>query len=183
MERTKVILLRKIAKLGTIGDVVEVKPGFARNYLFPKKFALRANAENVKYFEARREQIEAENARNKEAAEANAKKIDGISVVLVRQASEKGQLYGSVTARDIAAAIKIKDYSVSANQVYLNVPIKALGVYEISIELHPEVIVTVNLNVAKSEEDAYHQATEAAKEANKNAVALAKNSENHEAKE
>lgn len=159
MERMKVILLRRIAKLGSIGDVVQVKPGFARNYLLPKKFALRATDENMKYFESQKERIISENAKNKDAAEAVAKKLDGISIVLIRQASEKGQLYGSVTARDIASAIKSADYKVAAGQVNLNIPIKALGIYEVAIELHPEVIVAVNLNVAKSEEEARAQAS------------------------
>lgn len=164
MERMKVVLLRRIAKLGTIGDVVSVKPGFARNYLLPKKFALRATDENLKYFESQRERIISENAKSKEAAELVAKKLSGVSVVLIRQASEKGQLYGSVTARDIASAIKVADYKVAASQVNLNVPIKALGIYEVQVELHPEVVVSINLNVAKSEEEAVAQAEENAKE-------------------
>jgi large subunit ribosomal protein L9 len=158
MERMQVILLRRIAKLGTIGDVVSVKPGFARNYLLPKKFALRATEENMKIFEDQKEKIVADNAKSKEAAEIVAKKLEGVSVVLIRQASEKGQLYGSVTARDIAGAIKVADYKVTAGQVNLNAPIKMLGIYEVAVELHPEVIVTINLNVAKSEEDARNQA-------------------------
>lgn len=167
MERMKVVLLRRIAKLGTIGDVVSVKPGFARNYLLPKKFALRATEENLKYFESQRERIVAENAKGKEAAELIAKKLGGTSIVLIRQASEKGQLYGSVTARDIASAIKVADYKVAASQVNLNIPIKALGIYEVSVELHPEVVIAINLNVAKSEEEARAQAEEATKEASK----------------
>ena len=158
MERMQVILLRRIAKLGAIGDVVSVKPGFARNYLLPKKFALRATEENIKVFEAQKEKIIADNAKTKEAAEIVAKKLEGVSVVLIRQASEKGQLYGSVTARDIASAIKVADYKVTAGQVNLNIPIKMLGIYEVAVELHPEVIVMINLNVAKSEEDARNQA-------------------------
>lgn len=167
MERMKVVLLRRIAKLGTIGDVVSVKPGFARNYLLPKKFALRATEENLKYFESQRERIVAENAKGKEAAGLVAKKLGGTSIVLIRQASEKGQLYGSVTARDIASAIKVADYKVAASQVNLNIPIKALGIYEVSVELHPEVIIAISLNVAKSEEEARAQAEEATKEASK----------------
>lgn len=167
MERMKVVLLRRIAKLGTIGDVVSVKPGFARNYLLPKNFALRATEENMKYFEAQREKIISENAKSKEAAEIVAKKLNGVSVVLIRQASEKGQLYGSVTARDIASSIKVADYKVTASQVNLNIPIKALGIYEVSVELHPEVIISVNLNVAKSEEEALIQAEENSKDSSR----------------
>lgn len=161
MEHIKVILLQRVAKLGHIGDVVKVKPGFARNYLLPKKIALRANEENMKYFEERKVQIEAANAESRTEAQKIADKVKAFSIVLVRQASEKGQLYGSITARDIAAAIKEQNVNVAPGQVNLNVPIKMLGVYELSVDLHPEVSVPVKLSVAKSEEEAKQQFTAA----------------------
>lgn len=154
MEHIKVILLQKISKLGHIGDIVKVKPGFARNYLLPRKIALRANEENMKYFESRRAQIEAANADLRSAAQKIAEDVKIFSIILVRQASEKGQLYGSVTARDIAAAIKAQGVDVVPGNVNLNVPIKMLGVYDLSVDLHPEVSVPVRLSVAKSEEEA-----------------------------
>jgi large subunit ribosomal protein L9 len=161
MEHIKVILLQRVAKLGHIGDVVKVKPGFARNYLLPKKIALRANEENMKYFEERKVQIEAANAESRAEAQKIADKVKIFSITLIRQASEKGQLYGSVTARDIAAAIKEQDVNVTPGQVNLNVPIKMLGVYDLSVDLHPEVSVPVKLSVAKSEEEAQQQFTTA----------------------
>ena len=161
MEHIKVILLQRVAKLGHIGDVVKVKPGFARNYLLPKKIALRANEENMKYFEERKVQIEAANAESRAEAQKIADKVKIFSITLIRQASEKGQLYGSVTARDIAAAIKEQDVNVTPGQVNLNVPIKMLGVYDLSVDFHPEVSVPVKLSVAKSEEEAQQQFTTA----------------------
>ena len=161
MEHIKVILLQRVAKLGHIGDVVKVKPGFARNYLLPKKIALRANEENMKYFEERKVQIEAANAESRAEAQKIADKVKVFSITLIRQASEKGQLYGSVTARDIATAIKAQDVNVAPGQVNLNVPIKMLGVYDLSVNLHPEVSVPVKLSVAKSEEEAQQQFTTA----------------------
>ena len=161
MEHIKVILLQRVAKLGHIGDVVKVKAGFARNYLLPKKIALRANEENMKYFEERKVQIEAANAESRAEAQKIADKVKVFSITLIRQASEKGQLYGSVTARDIATAIKAQDVNVAPGQVNLNVPIKMLGVYDLSVNLHPEVSVPVKLSVAKSEEEAQQQFTTA----------------------
>ena len=161
MEHIKVILLQRVAKLGHIGDVVKVKPGFARNYLLPKKIALRATEENMKYFEERKVQIEAANAESRAEAQKIADKVKVFSITLIRQASEKGQLYGSVTARDIAMAIKAQDVNVAPGQVNLNVPIKMLGVYDLSVDLHPEVSVPVKLSVAKSEEEAQQQFTTA----------------------
>lgn len=154
MEHIKVILLQKVSKLGHIGDIVKVRPGFARNYLLPNKIALRANEENLKYFEARRAQIEAANADLRSAAQKIADSVRVFSVSLIRQASEKGQLYGSVTARDIAASIKAQGVNVVPGNVNLNIPIKMLGVYELSVDLHPEVSVPVKVSVAKSEEEA-----------------------------
>lgn len=157
MEHIKVILLRKVSKLGSIGDVVKVKPGFARNYLLPKKMALRADQESLEYFQKQRAQIEAANASSRAVAQRIAEDVKVFLVSLVRQASEKGQLYGSVTARDVALAIKSQGVNVVPGNVNLNIPIKMLGVYDISVDLHPEVSVPVKLSVAKSEEEARQQ--------------------------
>ncbi|MBO4405805.1 MAG: 50S ribosomal protein L9 [Alphaproteobacteria bacterium] len=153
----KVILLQRVSKLGYIGDVVNVKPGYARNYLLPKKIALRATKENLKYFEDQKEQIQKNNEIAKAEAQKVADQMGQLAISLVRQASEKGQLYGSVTGRDISAAIKELGYKVSAGQVDLSAPIKTIGVYEIDVNLHPEVSVMVKLSVAKSEEEAKQQ--------------------------
>ncbi|MDR1236194.1 MAG: 50S ribosomal protein L9 [Holosporaceae bacterium] len=160
MEHVKVILLQKVSGLGYIGDVVNVKPGFARNYLLPKKIALRATNENLKYFQDKKTQIEAMNAEGKVEAQKIAEKMQDVSVLIVRQASDKGHLYGSVTGRDIAAAIKVAGFTVTAGQVNLNAPIKTLGLYDISVDLHPEVSVPVKLSVAKTEEEAQSQIAE-----------------------
>ncbi len=160
MEHVKVILLRKVAKLGLIGDLVNVKPGFARNYLLPKKIALRATKENLKYFEEQKAQIEKENESTKIEAQKIADKMNSLVIALARQASEKGQLYGSVTSRDIANAIKEQGYKITASQINLNTPIKSLGIYELNVELHPEVSVIVKLSIAKSEEEAKFQIKE-----------------------
>jgi large subunit ribosomal protein L9 len=160
----KVILLQKVSGLGYIGDVVSVKPGFARNYLLPKKIALRATNENLKYFQDKKTQIEAMNAESKVEAQKIAEKMQNVSVLIVRQASDKGHLYGSVTGRDIAAAIKAAGFTVTAGQVNLNAPIKTLGLYDISVDLHPEVSVPVKLSVAKTEEEAQSQIAETAVE-------------------
>ncbi|MDR1983107.1 MAG: 50S ribosomal protein L9 [Holosporaceae bacterium] len=154
MESIKIILLQRVAKLGQIGDIVNVKPGFARNYLFPQKIALRATKGNMKYFDDKRAQIEAANAETRAEAQKIAEKMKGVSISIVRQASDKGQLYGSVTRRDIANAIKNAGFIVTAGQVNLNAPIKLLGVYDVPIDLHPDVFVTVKLSIAKSEEEA-----------------------------
>jgi len=159
MEHIKVILLQRVSKLGYIGDVVNVKPGYARNYLLPKKIALRATKENLKYFEDQKEQIQQANEAAKAEAQKIADKMGQLTIALVRQASEKGQLYGSVTSRDISAAIKELGYKVNAGQVDLSAPIKTVGVYEIGVNLHPEVSVMVKLSVAKSEEEAKQQMT------------------------
>jgi large subunit ribosomal protein L9 len=159
MEHIKVILLQRVSKLGYIGDVVNVKPGYARNYLLPKKIALRATKENLKYFEDQKEQIQQANEAAKSEAQKIADKMGQLTIALVRQASEKGQLYGSVTSRDISAAIKELGYKVNAGQVDLSAPIKTVGVYEIGVNLHPEVSVVVKLSVAKSEEEAKQQMT------------------------
>ena len=163
MEHTKVVLLRKVSKLGSIGDVVNVKPGYARNYLLPQKIALRATKENLKYFEEQKERIHKENEAAKVEAQKVAEKMGKLAISLVRQASEKGQLYGSVTSRDIAAAIREMGYQVTAGQVNLNAAIKNLGVYDLSVDLHPEVSVAIQLSVAKSEEEAKLQVQEEVK--------------------
>jgi large subunit ribosomal protein L9 len=160
----EVILLERIERLGQMGDVVKVKPGFARNYLLPQKKALRATPENRAYFEAQRQHLEAQNLTRRSEAEKVAAKLDGISVVLVRQAGETGQLYGSVTSRDIAEALAGAGFTVERRQVNLATPIKALGLYPLRISLHPEVAVQVTVNVAKSEEEAEAQAAASAEE-------------------
>ncbi|MDR1361853.1 MAG: 50S ribosomal protein L9 [Holosporaceae bacterium] len=154
----KVILLQRVAKLGTIGDVVHVKPGFARNYLLPRKIALRATNENKKIFEEKRSQIEAANADSRAEAQKIADGIQGLCITMVRQASEKGHLYGSVTAREIAIVLKARGLqSVAAGNINLQAPIKELGVYDLSVDLHPEVAIQVKLSIAKTEEEALGQ--------------------------
>jgi large subunit ribosomal protein L9 len=154
----EVILLERVEKLGAIGDVVKVKDGFARNYLLPNKKALRANEANRKVFEANRARIEADNAAKRADAEKDSKGVEGKSVQLIRQASNVGHLYGSVSARDIAEALEGVGAKVAKSQVVLDKPIKALGVHEVKIALHPEVAVTVKVNVARSPEEAELQA-------------------------
>jgi large subunit ribosomal protein L9 len=154
----EIILLERVEKLGAIGDVVKVKDGFARNYLLPNKKALRANESNRKLFEANRARIEEENADRRSDAEKASKGVDGKSVKLIRQASNTGQLYGSVSARDIAEALEGVGAHVTKSQVVLDHPIKAIGLHEVRIALHPEVAVTVKVNVARSPEEADLQA-------------------------
>ena len=154
----EVILLERVEKLGAIGDVVKVKDGFARNYLLPRKKALRANESNRKLFEANRARIEEENAARRTDAEKAAKGVDGKTVQLIRQASNTGQLYGSVSARDIAEALEAVGAKVAKSQVVLDRPIKGIGMHEVKIALHPEVAVTVKVNVARSPEEADLQA-------------------------
>jgi large subunit ribosomal protein L9 len=154
----EVILLERVEKLGAIGDVVKVKDGFARNYLLPNKKALRANETNRKLFEVNRARIEEENADRRSEAEKAATGVDGKTVQLIRQASNTGQLYGSVSARDIAEALEGVGAHVAKSQVVLDRPIKAIGVHDIKIALHPEVAVTVKVNVARSPEEADLQA-------------------------
>jgi large subunit ribosomal protein L9 len=153
-----VILLERVEKLGAIGDVVKVKDGFARNYLLPRKKALRANEANRKVFEANRARIEAENANRRSDAEKQAGGFKDASVTLIRQASNTGQLYGSVAVRDLVEALDAAGHKVSKSQVVLDKPIKAIGVYEVKVALHPEVAVTVKVNVARSPEEADMQA-------------------------
>ena len=154
----EVILLERVEKLGSIGDVVNVKNGFARNYLLPNKKALRANEANRKVFEANRAKIEADNAEKRSAAEKEAKSVDGKTVQLIRQASNTGQLYGSVSARDIVDALAAEGAHVTKSQVVLARPIKGIGMHDVKIALHPEVSVDVHVNVARSPEEAELQA-------------------------
>src|SRR3954451_10590202 len=154
----EVILLERVEKLGAIGDVVKVKDGFARNYLLPRKKALRANESNRKLFEANRTRIEEENADRRSEAEKASKDVDGKTVQLIRQASNTGQLYGSVSARDIVDALEGVGAKVTKSQVVLDRPIKAIGVHDVKVALHLEVAVTVKVNVARSPEEADLQA-------------------------
>ena len=154
----EVILLERVEKLGQIGDVVTVKNGFARNYLLPNKKALRANDANKKVFEANRARIESDNAARRGEAEAASKGVDGKTVQLIRQASNTGQLYGSVSARDIVEALEGEGAKVTKSQVVLDRPIKNIGVHDVKVALHPEVAVIVKVNVARSPEEADLQA-------------------------
>ena len=154
----EVILLERVEKLGGIGDVVNVKNGFARNYLLPNKKALRANESNRKVFEANRAKIEADNAERRTDAEKAAKGVDGKTVKLIRQASNTGQLYGSVSARDIVEALDGEGAKLTKSQVVLDRPIKNIGVHDVKVALHPEVAVTIKVNVARSPEEADLQA-------------------------
>jgi large subunit ribosomal protein L9 len=153
-----VILLERVEKLGAIGDVVSVKNGFARNYLLPNKKALRANEANKKVFEANRAQIEADNATRRTDAETASKDIDGKTLTLIRQASNTGQLYGSVSARDLSELLAEDGVKVAKSQIVLDRPIKAIGLNEVRVALHPEVSVTIKVNVARSPEEAELQA-------------------------
>lgn len=154
----EVILLERVAKLGQIGDVVRVKDGFARNFLLPRKKALRATDANRQRFETQRVDIEARNLELKQEAKAVAEKLDGHVIVLIRQAGESGQLYGSVSPRDIAETLAQSRFKVSREQVVLNTPIKALGLHAVPVHLHPEVDVKITVNVARSAEEAERQA-------------------------
>lgn len=153
-----VILLQRVEKLGQMGDVVKVKPGYARNYLLPTRRAVRATKENLARFEAERAQLEAQNLKRREEAERIAERVAGLAVVLIRQAGESGQLYGSVSARDIAEAATAAGLSITRQQVLLDHPIKSLGLYQVRVMLHPEVIITIVVNVARSPEEAEKQA-------------------------
>jgi large subunit ribosomal protein L9 len=153
----EIILLERVEKLGQIGDVVKVKPGFARNYLLPQKKALRATKANLAVFEKQRSQIEANNLEAKGEAEKVAARMDDVQIVVIRQAGDTGQLYGSVSARDIAEALTESGYTVSRGQVAIEQPIKTLGLEKVRIRLHPEVSVIVTVNVARSAEEAEMQ--------------------------
>ena len=153
-----VILLEHIEKLGGMGEVVKVKDGFARNFLLPQGKALRANKANREKFEAERAALEARNAERREAAESTSGSLDGESFVILRQAGESGQLYGSVSTRDIAEVASGAGVAVTRNQVLLDHPIKSIGLSEVRIALHPEVVVNVTINVARTEDEAEAQA-------------------------
>jgi large subunit ribosomal protein L9 len=150
----EVILLERIEKLGQMGDVVTVKPGFARNFLLPQKKALRASDENRGYFESQRAQLEADNLERRKDAEAVASKIEALNIVLIRQAGDSGQLYGSVSARDIADTVSEAGVTIARGQVMLDRPIKELGLHPVRVVLHPEVQVEVTANVARNEDEA-----------------------------
>lgn len=149
-----IILLERIEKLGSIGDVVTVKDGYARNFLLPQKKALRANEANRKVFEANRDRLEKENAERRTAAQAQGEKVEGAEVVLIRAASNAGQLYGSVSVRDIVAGLAEQGHDVDKRMVILGAPIKNIGMHNVTVALHPEVRVTVKANVARSDDEA-----------------------------
>lgn len=154
----EVILLERIENLGQMGDVVRVKPGYARNYLLPQNKAVRATEQNRKRFHEQRSQLEATNLQRRTEAESIAAKLDGLAVVLIRQAGEAGQLYGSVTARDVADAVTAGGFSVGRQQIRMHQPIKTLGLHLIKVGLHPEVLVSVTVNVARTADEADVQA-------------------------
>ena len=149
-----IILLERVEKLGSIGDVVTVKDGYARNFLLPNKKALRANAVNKKIFESNRAKIEGDNAARREEATAASSGVEGKQIILIRAASNTGQLYGSVTERDITDGLNAQDAGVNKSMIILERPIKALGVYDVKVVLHPEVTVMVTVNVARSDDEA-----------------------------
>jgi large subunit ribosomal protein L9 len=153
-----IILLERIEKLGAIGDVVKVKNGYARNFLLPNGKALRANDANRQVFESNRARIESQNAERRSVAETDAKGIEGATIQLIRQASNTGQLYGSVSARDLAEALEADGHKIAKNQIVLDRPIKAIGLQKVKVALHPEVSVTIHVNVARSPEEAELQA-------------------------
>ncbi len=154
----QVILLERVEKLGLMGQVVEVKPGYARNFLLPKKKALRATKENMAYFDSQKVALEANNLKRKQEAEHVAQSMEGLMVTIIRQASETGQLYGSVRPTDVSEAMLDQKVKVSRGQVVLVHPIKELGIHDVHVVLHPEVRATVRVNVAKSDEEAVVQA-------------------------
>ena len=156
----EVILLERVEKLGQMGDVVRVKTGFARNYLLPKRKAIRSSKENLALFESQRGRLEADNLERRNDAAAVAQKLDGLTVTVIRQAGESGQLYGSVTNRDVAESVTDAGFSVARGQIRLDRPIKTLGIHKLRVTLHPEVGATVSVNVAKSEEEAATQRRE-----------------------
>jgi large subunit ribosomal protein L9 len=153
-----VILLERVENLGQMGQVVKVRPGYARNFLLPQKKALRATKENLTYFEKQRAQLEAQNLTRKSEAQQVAEKMDKLAVVIIRQAGESGQLYGSVSARDLSDAVSAAGFTITRGQVVLEKPIKTLGLFPLKVVLHPEVSVSVTANVAQSAEEAQMQA-------------------------
>ena len=154
----EVVLLERIERLGQMGDVVNVKPGYARNYLLPKRKALRATKENLAQFDAERLQLEADNLQRRDEAQSVADRLDGLQVIVIRSAGESGQLYGSVNARDMSEVVTEAGFTVGRQQVIAERPVKALGFHDFRVRLHPEVEVTVTANVARSTEEAETQA-------------------------
>lgn len=154
----QVVLLERVEKLGQMGEVVSVKDGFARNFLLPRKKALRATKENLVQFEAQRAQLEARNLEARAEAEKVQVKLEGLTIITLRQAGDTGQLYGSVTTRDIADGVTTEGFSLNRGQVVLQHPIKSIGLHKVHVTLHPEVITTVVINVARSQEEAVRQA-------------------------
>ena len=150
----EVVLLERIERLGQMGDVVNVKPGYARNFLLPQRKALRATQTNLEHFEGQRQQLEADNLKRRDEAQSVANRMDGLGVVIIRSAGESGQLYGSVNARDIVESVTEAGFTVTREQVIADKPTKALGFHEFRIRLHPEVETTIIANVARSEEEA-----------------------------
>ncbi len=153
----KVILLERVERLGALGDVVNVKDGFARNFLLPRSKALRATSANLKVFDGQRADIESRNQKAREAASGAGEKLDGTSYILIRQAGETGQLYGSVSGRDVADIVNAEGGKIDRAMVVLDKPIKTLGVHPIKVKLHAEVTVTVNINIARSQDEAERQ--------------------------
>lgn len=149
-----IILLQRIEKLGTIGDVVTVKDGYARNFLLPQKKALRANEANKKVFEANRDRLEKENAERRSEAEKAGSKVEGAEITLIRAASNTGQLYGSVSVRDIVTGLAEKGHEIDKKQVIMGHPIKSIGMHQVRVDLHPEVSITIKANVARSDDEA-----------------------------
>jgi large subunit ribosomal protein L9 len=154
MAATEVILLQRVEHLGQMGEVVKVRPGYARNFLLPQGKAIRANAGNLARFERERVQLEAQNIKRREEAERLSERMEGLAVVLIRQAGDSGSLYGSVSTRDVAQIVTEAGFTIDRQQVSLAHPIKSLGLYEVKVALHPEVVVPVTVNVARSEEEA-----------------------------
>ncbi len=154
----QIILLRRVEKLGQMGDLVAVKPGFARNFLLPKGYAVRASKENLAEFEAKRAQLEAENLKHKQDAEKVAAKMNGLSIIMIRAAGESGHLYGSIRPQDVAEQVTKEGFTINRTQVLLDQPIKELGLHKVRIALHPEVTEWITVNVALSEEEAKLQA-------------------------
>jgi len=158
MANTQIILMQRVENLGQMGDIVSVKPGYARNYLLPAGKAMRATKSNIAYFETQKKLLETENLKKRSEAEAVASKMGNFSVVILRQASEGGQLYGSVTTRDIAEGAAKAGVSIDRSQIYLNQSFKTLGLFKVDVYLHPEVKVAITINVARTEEEAKVQA-------------------------
>jgi len=155
----EVILLQRVEKLGQMGDVVNVAPGYFRNYLYRRKYADRATPEKLEQFQRQKAQLEAENLKNRQEAEKIAKKMEGIGLTFIRSAGESGQLYGSVRTKDIADEVKAQGFTINSNQVIIEHPIKTIGLHQVYVVLHPEVRVPVVINIAMSEEEAMSQLT------------------------